>query len=165
MGDLRDEYLLNLEALHLTSERVQAAYKGDRIEAAAIETHFGLHAVYDLHEAYFKHHNIATIALQDDHLEASGGQSVGALALARGARTHNLVTVARTGGFGDLPYGMGPYGGGWIWKEHTWNSEKFTRRACWYDERVRWRYLHNPLDDAWAWFLDRIPAAEDDTSG
>lgn len=93
MGNLRDEYLLNLEALQLTSERVQAAYKGDRIEAAAIEAHFGLHAVYDLHEAYFKHRKITKIALQDEHLEASGGQCVGALALARGARTHNLVTA------------------------------------------------------------------------
>jgi len=41
-----------------------AAYKGDRIEAAAIEAHFGLHAVYDLHEAYFKHRKITKIALQ-----------------------------------------------------------------------------------------------------
>lgn len=95
--------------------------------------------------------------IQDEHLEASGGECVGALALARGARTHNLVTVARTGGFGDLPYGMGPFGGGWIWKEHAWSSDAFARRSRWYDEHVKWRYLYNPLDDAWAWFLDRIP--------
>ena len=156
-SELREEYLLNLEALELTSKRVQLAYECERIEAAAIEAHFGLHAVYDLHEAYFKHHGVVGMASQDDHLESTEGQSVGALALARGARTHRLVTMARSGGFGDLPYGMGPFGGGWIWKENTWHSEKFARRAAWYDERVRWRYLHNPLDDAWAWFLPRIP--------
>jgi hypothetical protein len=159
MGDLRDEYLLNLEALELTSQRVQLAYKGNRIQAAAIEAHFGLHAVYDLHEAYFKHHGIRGMELQDDHLESTGGESVGALALARGARTHNLVTVARTGGFGGLPYGMGPFGDGWIWKETAWHADMFARRAAWYDQRVKWRYLHNPLDDAWAWFVARIPAA------
>jgi len=160
MSELRDEYLLNLEALELASQRVQLAYTGKRIEAAAIEAHFGLHAVYDLHEAYFKHQGIAGMAAQDDHLDSTqGGRSVGALALARGARTHHLVTVARTGGFGDLPYGMGPYGGGWIWKENVWNTHKFARRAAWYEQRVQWRYLHDPLDDAWAWFLDRIPPA------
>jgi hypothetical protein len=88
MGDLRDEYLLNLEALELASRRVQLAYKGYRIQAAAIEAHFGLHAVYDLHEAYFKHHGIRGLDLQDDHLESTGGEAIGALALARGARTH-----------------------------------------------------------------------------
>lgn len=112
MSELRHEYLLNLEALELASQRVQLAYTGKRIEAAEIEAHFALHAVYDLHEAYLKHQGIADMPAQDDHLDSTqGGQSVGALALARGARTHQLVTVARTGGFGDLPYGMGPYGG------------------------------------------------------
>ncbi|MEV8136215.1 hypothetical protein [Microbacterium aurantiacum] len=159
MGDLREEYLLNLEALGLASLRVQSAYKGDRIEAAAIETHFGLHAVYDLHEAYFQHQLIRSLREQDDHLEAGGGEVVGALALARGARTHRLVTVAQPGGFGDLPYGMGPYGAGWLWAAHTWEAPVFRRRAQWYDDGVKWRYLHVPLDDAWKWFLDRVPAA------
>ena len=157
MGALRDEYLLNLEALELTSQRVQAAYERGRIDTVAIETHFGLHAVYDLHEAYFLHHCIREQRRQDDRLSATGGETVGALALARGARTHRLVTMAQSGGYGDLPYGMGPYGGGWVWAAHTWESQIFRRRAQWYDERVRWRYLHVPLDEAWKWFLDRVP--------
>lgn len=54
VNDDRDSYLLSLQALELASDRVQAACQGNDIKAAAIEAHFGLHAVYDLHEAYFR---------------------------------------------------------------------------------------------------------------
>ncbi|MHA7170075.1 hypothetical protein ACX801_18170 [Arthrobacter bambusae] len=156
MDDTRDSYVLSLRALELASQRVKTACKGDDIDAAAIEAHFGLHAVYDLHEAYFVPRGIKGFKAQDQVLAATPcGQTVGALALARGARTHELVTFPRTGGFGDLPYGMGPYGPGWIWKEYSWPDQKVQQRAAWYKARVSRRLLWTPLDEAWLWFTQQ----------
>jgi hypothetical protein len=126
VNDERDSYLLSLQALELASDRVQTACKGDDIKQAAIEAHFGLHAVYDLHEAYFRPRKITGYALQDQVLDVTGGWAVGGLAIARGQRTHHLVTFPRTGGFGDSPHGMGPYGPGWIWKKHSWGAPRAT---------------------------------------
>jgi hypothetical protein len=53
MDSNRESFRLSLRALELASERVKAACSDVDIDAAAIEAHFGLHAVYDLHEAYF----------------------------------------------------------------------------------------------------------------
>jgi hypothetical protein len=54
VNDTRAAFVLGLRALELASERVKEACKGDDIDASAFEAHFGLHAVYDLHEAYFR---------------------------------------------------------------------------------------------------------------
>ena len=116
--------------------------------------------MYDLHEAYFGPRRIKGVAEKDKVLSATGGAAVGALALARGERTHQLVTFARTGGFGDLPYGMGPYGPGWIWKAHSWDAKKLQQRSDWYKSRVSMRYLWVPLDEAWLWFSEH---ADDET--
>lgn len=153
--------MLSLQALELASDRVQAACQRDDIKAAAIEAHFGLHAVYDLHEAYFRPRKIAGYPLQDQILDVTGGWAVGGLALARGQRTHHLVTFPRTGGFGDHPHGMGPYGPGWIWKQHSWSVPEQQQRAAWYKARVSMRLLWVPLDEAWKWFVDHV----DDESG
>jgi hypothetical protein len=116
--------------------------------------------VYDLHEAYFRPRRINALAERDKVLGATRGYSVGALALARGERTHQLVTFASVGGFGDLPYGMGPFGPGWIWKRHSWSDDKLQDRAAWYKSRVSQRYLWVPLDEAWKWFSEH---ADDET--
>ena len=160
MNDYREVYVLGLRALELASERVKMACKGEDMAAAAIETHFGLHAVYDLHETYFRTRKIRKIEPQDDVFVLSGGEVVGALVLARGERTHRLVQFATTGGFGDLPYGMGPFGGGWIWKEHNWDDPDFKSRADWYEAKVRWRHLWTPLDEAHLWFLNQLKAED-----
>lgn len=157
MNDTRTAYTLGLRALELTSERVKEACKGDDIDAAAIEAHFGLHAVYDLHEAYFRPRGVRPVKLQDEEYATTGGEVVGALVLARGARTHRLVTFASRGGFGDLPYGMGPFGGGWIWKRYSRTDLDLQQRVAWYEARVRWRYLWTPLDEAGAWFMEHDP--------
>lgn len=159
--DTRETFLLSLRALELASERVKEACKGEDIAAAAIEAHFGLHAVYDLHEAYHRPRQIASIKAQDEVYAATGGEAVGGLVLARGARTHRLVTFATTGGFGDPPYGMGPYGGGWLWKQYSWSEPKLQQRAAWYRDRVQFRYLWTPLDKAWTWFWQRVPEVND----
>lgn len=162
VDDTRDSYLLSLRALELASQRVKTACNGNDIDAAAIEAHFGLHAVYDLHEAYFRPRRVKGFQAQDKVLAATPcGQTVGALALARGARTHRLVTFPRTGGFGDLPYGMGPYGPGWIWKEHSWTDQNVQQRAAWYKTRVSQRLLWTPLDEAWLWFIEQCPDETD----
>lgn len=157
MSEVKEAFLLSLRALEISSDRVKEACAGDDIEVAAIEAHFGLHAVYDLHEAYFRPRDVRKICAQDRVYAATGGEAVGALVLARGARTHRLVSFAGPGGFGDLPYGMGPFGDGWIWKDHTWTDADFQLRARWYKERVRARYLWVPLEEAWVWFCANVP--------
>lgn len=157
MDSNRESFLLSLRALELASTRVKEACNDVDIDAAAIEAHFGLHAVYDLHEAYFRPLAIGSIEAQDSIYTASGGESVGGLILARGAKTHRLVTFARPGGFPDRPYGMGPYGPGWIWKEYSWNEPKFQVRSSWYEKRVSSRMLWQPLDEAWWWFCENTP--------
>lgn len=155
--DIRNSYLLSLRALEVASGRVKEACKGGDIDVAAIEAHFALHAVYDLHEAYFVPRGVKAGKDQDAIYSQEDGQVVGALVLARGTLTHQLVTFPRSGGFPDKPHGMGPYGPGWIWKEHTWMDYRYTTRAAWYEKRVRWRLLWSPLDEAWGWFLNRVP--------
>lgn len=157
MQDIRTSYLLSLRALELASDRLKEACKGTDIDAAAIEAHFALHAVYDLHEAYFIPRGVKAGRDQDTIYSREGGQVVGALVLARGTLTHQLVTFPRPGGFPDKPHGMGPYGPGWIWKDHSWTDYRYTTRAAWYENRVRHRLLWSPLDEAWGWFLNRIP--------
>jgi hypothetical protein len=153
----RESYLLSLRALELAVGRVKEACRGDDIDAAAVEAHFALHAVYDLHEAYFQPRGIHGTEAKDKVLAATGGQAVGALSLARGKRTHELVTFLRRGGFSDRPHGMGPYGPGWIWKEHSWTDPKLQQRAAWYQNRVSRRLLWSPLDEAWMWFIAQCP--------
>ena len=157
MQDTRTSYLLSLRALELASDRVKKACKGIDIDAAAIEAHFALHAVYDLHEAYFVHVGVTGTRNQDSIYVQQDGQVVGALVLARGTRTHQLVAFPSPGGFPDTPHGMGPYGPGWIWKNHSWTDHRYATRASWYEKRVRHRLLWSPLDEAWGWFLDHIP--------
>lgn len=158
MSDLQEQYKLNLRALERACLRIRDTYSGEDIDDAAIETHFALHLAYDLHEAYFKALGIRDQAQQDEHLEAFDGQVVGAIALARGARTHRALVMARRGGFGDLPFGMGPFGGGWVWAEHDFAHPKAKKRAEWYADCVRYRYLHQPLEEAFRWFAERTPS-------
>ena len=155
-GDRTPAFLLGLTALQLASARVQEACKGDDIDAAAVEAHFGLHAVYDLHEIFFHARPERKIWEQDEVYAELRGQVVGGLVLARGAQTHKLVTISTTGGFGDLPFGMGPFGGGWLWKDHSWAERDYAQRAAWYETKVQWRYLWVPLDEAWIWFAQQF---------
>ena len=111
----------------------------------------------DGYEAYFVPRRVRASRDQDAIYSKEGGQVVGALVLARGALTHQLVTFPGPGGFPDKPHGMGPYGPGWIWKDHTWTDYRYAARAAWYEKRVRRRLLWSPLDEAWGWFFDRIP--------
>ncbi|MFP7761869.1 hypothetical protein [Marisediminicola sp. LYQ85] len=154
-------FALGVRALELASQRVRVACEGDDIDTAAIEVHFGLHAVYDLHEALFTSRGIESTAGQDEVYGASRGEAAGALVFARGGRTHELVTFATRGGFGDLPYGMGPYGGGWLWADYSSTQRAFRQRSEWYRDRVRYRYLWDPLDEAWAWFRQHAPSSSD----
>ena len=63
--------------------RARTACQGNDIDAASIEAHFGLHAVHDLHEAYFRPRRINGMTEKDkvSSLSATGGYAVGVLAL------------------------------------------------------------------------------------
>lgn len=152
-----DTYRLRVFALEVEAARVRDTATGDNFDLAAVATHAALGALYDLYEAHFDAIGIKLLKDRDAHLAERGGEDVGALALARGAKTHELMTVATVGGFGDLPYGTGPYGGGWLWAHYTWTEPKFQTRAGWYAERVQSRHLWDPLDRAWWWFCMNLP--------
>lgn len=145
-----------LIALEEAAERVEDACRGTEIDEAAREVGTALNAVYDLHEALFRQFGLRAIRDQDALLEREGGHVVGALALARGSHTHELVMFASRGGFGDLPYGMGPYGGGWVWTPRPSQEGKFALRATWYEEKVKWRMLWQPLHEASWWLGQRF---------
>lgn len=152
-----DGYRLRLRALEEAASRVRDLAGSRDADGVAIAAHAGLDAVYDLHEAYFAYHRLSGMPEQNAHLAEFGGEIVGALALARGAKTHRLMRMSRPGGFGVLPFGAGPFGGGWIWAEHTWSNPKLSVRAGWYERCVKWRMLWSPLDEANYWFFSNMP--------
>ena len=153
-----DAYRLGLLALELASERVKDACQGPDIEQAAIETHFGLHSVYDLHEALFSNLRIKGRAAQDKYYASNEGGVAGALVAARGARTHDLISFASPGPFPDRPYGMGTFGKAWIWTSYSWKEPHWQQRSKWYATYVSNRVLWSPLDEAWIWFQQQILA-------
>lgn len=157
--DMRETYQLALRALALASSRVKQACSENDIDTAAIEAHFGLHAVYDLFENHFRPLD-KKASDQNIELGSTGGEVVGALAYARGGRTHEMIIFAKEAGFGSLPFGMGPFGGGLVWDEYETTNDRFQDRADWYKDHVRWRLLWQPLDEAWEWFNNRIPSSE-----
>jgi len=118
-----------------------------------------LDALYDLHEMYLRTRGLSYMCEQDDSLESLEGGVVGGLALARGAKSHSLVTFSRANGWRELPWGSGPFEGGWIWKEHVWSSAKFARRAAWFETHVKWRRLWQPRDDAQIWFRANVASS------
>lgn len=128
------------------------------MEQAAIETHFGLHSVYDLHEALFSNLRIKGRAAQDKYYASKEGGVAGALVAARGARTHDLISFASPGPFPDRPYGMGPFGKAWIWTRYSWKEPHWQQRSEWYATYVSNRVLWSPLDEAWIWFQQQILA-------
>lgn len=154
-----DDFITRLQALEVASERVKEHWLAgeDSVRLAVIDMANGLHAVYDLEEAFFRALGIRQLRLRDDFLASNEGELVGALSCARGARTHQLVALAGPAGFGQVPYGQGPFGGGMVWADHEWKSERYARRSGWYAEHVRMRALWQPLDEAWHWFLERMP--------
>lgn len=155
--ELGDGYRLRLRALDEAAERIRDLAGSPDTDGVAIAAHIGLDAVHDLHEAYFAGLHLSGMPRQDTHLATLGGETVGALALARGAKTHRIVRMARSNGFGELPFGAGPFGGGWIWAEYAWSDPRLNRRAEWYERCVKWRLLWLPLDEAHLWFLTNAP--------
>lgn len=121
----------------------------DDIDAAAVEAHFGLHAAYDLLEVFFREiHHVEEMARQDDVLRALAGESLGSLAIARGAHTHRLISFAEGRELPDYGQGNMPWDRVWVWTQHRSDNAKFSTRERWYAERVAGRMLHVPLDEA-----------------
>ncbi|MFS6528310.1 hypothetical protein V8Z69_00895 [Microbacterium aurugineum] len=159
MNDTADGYRLRLRALQQATEELNGLRDTNDAEEAAIAAHRALDAVYDLHEAYFRAVGIfRPLAARDDHLTTLGGQVVGALAFARDAKTHDIITASRSAGLGELPFGAGPFGGGWVWREHASDEPRFQTRAGWYRSLVQWKRLAAPLEDAYDFFADNEPA-------
>lgn len=159
MSDAIDGYRLRLRALREATTRVQDARDAEALDTVAISAHAALDCVYDLHEAYFAAVPVSrSLADRDAHLASVDGRIVGALGFVRDAKTHDLITAARSAGYGELPYGAGPYGGGWVWREKTTDQPKFATRAAWYADLVQWRLVWEPLQDAYRFFDKHRPA-------
>lgn len=159
MSETAGGYRLRLRALQEATEHLNELQDSQDADEVAIAAHRALDAVYDLHEAYFRAVGILRpLAARDAHLASLGGQVVGALAFARDAKTHDIITVSRSAGYGELPYGAGPYGGGWVWREHTSAEPRFQTLAGWYGSVVQWTRLVAPLEDAYDFFADNEPA-------
>lgn len=159
MNDMADGYRLRLRALQQATEHLTGLQDTSDADEVAIAAHRALDAVYDLHEAYFLAVGIRRpLVARDEHLAAHGGQVVGALAFARDAKTHDIITASRSAGLGELPFGAGPFGGGWVWREHASDEARFQTRAGWYRDLVQWKKLAAPLEDAYDFFADNEPA-------
>lgn len=57
------------------------------------------------------------------------GETALALAFARGEKTHAVVKVGVNPGFGETPFGWGPFGGGWAWSPLMASRPKEAQRA------------------------------------
>ncbi|GGO66646.1 hypothetical protein GCM10010910_26550 [Microbacterium nanhaiense] len=51
-------------------------------------------------------------------------------------------------GYGEAPYGLGPYGGGWLWQPCPTKRTGYEESQRLYDEHVVWQPLIAPLRDA-----------------
>lgn len=120
---MQDEYRIRLRALELATADVHRLQGEGLTDDLSIAVGNALAAVYDLHEAYFAHQEIETLREKDAHLIEEGGEIIGALACARGARSHDLIAITATSGLGELPFGAGPFGGGPMWAKHTWDDK------------------------------------------
>ncbi|WP_448255452.1 hypothetical protein [Microbacterium aurum] len=79
-------------------------------------------------------------------------RNVVGLVYARGEADHRGEHVAMAAGYGEAPYGLGPYGGGWMWRECPTARPQYAESQTLYDEQVLWRSVAEPFTRALAWF-------------
>lgn len=60
-------------------------------------------------------------------------------------------------GFGEEPFGLGPFGGGWLWRECPASRPSYGESQALYDEQVLWKSLPDPFERALAWFRANPP--------
>lgn len=80
-------------------------------------------------------------------------RNVVGLVYARGEAEHQKKHVGMAAGFGEAPFGFGPFGGGWLWRECPTTRPAYASSQALYDEQVRWKSLAEPLERAYAWFV------------
>ncbi len=81
------------------------------------------------------------------------GRTTVALVNARGGKTHDLMDHGALLGFDEAPFGLGPFGGGWMWRPYV--DEKRPLRSQWFAERVEWQAVLIPFTDAAAWLAEQ----------
>ncbi|WP_448261913.1 hypothetical protein [Microbacterium aurum] len=74
------------------------------------------------------------------------------LVYVRGEADHLGRHVAMMVGYGEAPYGCGPYGGGWLWRRCETQREAYRESQALYDEHVLWEPIVASLERAEAWF-------------
>lgn len=79
-------------------------------------------------------------------------RNVVGLVYARGEADHRGEHVAMAAGYGEAPYGLGPYGGGWLWRECPTDRPLYRASQLLYDEQVCWCSVDGPFTRALAWF-------------
>ncbi|MEV8025901.1 hypothetical protein [Microbacterium sp. NPDC080220] len=84
-------------------------------------------------------------------------RNVVGLVYARGEADHRGEHVAMAAGYGEAPYGLGPYGGGWLWRECPTDRPHYAESQTLYDEQVLWCPVAEPFIRALAWFEAHTP--------
>jgi hypothetical protein len=92
------------------------------------------------------------------------GRTTLALVCARGGKTHRQVDHGALVGFGEAPFGLGPFGGGWMWRPYVDPDPRRADRSRWFAELVEWHGVTDPFDDAAAWLAEQ-PELERQASG
>ncbi|MDJ1115403.1 hypothetical protein [Microbacterium dauci] len=85
-------------------------------------------------------------------------RNVVAMVYVRGEVAHRGVHAAMAVGFGEGPYGVGPFGGGWLWRECP-ARPGYEASAVLYEEQALWCWVYEPLERALAWFATHEPPA------
>ncbi|MBD8219259.1 hypothetical protein IFU40_11495 [Microbacterium sp. CFBP 13617] len=78
-------------------------------------------------------------------------RNVVGLVYARGEAEHQQRHLAMAAGFGEAPFGLGPFGGGWLWSECPASRPSYGESQALYDEQVLWKSLPDPFERAAAW--------------
>ena len=79
-------------------------------------------------------------------------QNIVGLVYARGEADHQGKHAAMAVGFGEAPFGKGPFGGGWLWRELPTERPDYLGSQALYEQQVQWQTVSVPFVRAQCWF-------------
>jgi hypothetical protein len=143
---------MRLEGLEASIAAIRGAIEADDERVILTRTAEALGHVYALWSAY-EVSGPKQVAWAGDDTEK---RNVVGLVFARGEADHQGVHPAVSVGYGEAPYGLGPYGGGWLWRECPARPAYEESRHL-YEEQALWEWIYDPLERALAWFRQNPP--------
>ena len=111
-----------------------------------------LHEIYDLWEIWRADKDAASRSEEASSSDAA--KTAAALAWARGKKTHEFVEWGQPRGFGEMPFGVGPFGGhDWRWGAYEGSDTR--DQSQWFHQFVATQAVVPPLETAAAWLRTR----------